>query len=48
MHAGLGSAYALLDDHEKAKTHLREAVKLAKVHGDDQLPVYEEKLKSLK
>lgn len=48
MHAGLGSAHALLNDSAKARAHYKEAIKLAKANNDDQLQVYEQKLKSIK
>ncbi|WP_424964405.1 alpha/beta hydrolase-fold protein [Ekhidna sp.] len=48
MHAGLGSTYVLENDISKAKTHFREAIKLARANNDDQLQTYEMKLERLK
>ncbi len=47
MHAGLGGAYALKNDIKKAKSHFKEAIKLAKENNDEQYEVYEMKLKDL-
>lgn len=48
MHAGLAGGFALDGDISNAKSHYKEAIKLAKANHDQQLESYQQKLKSLR